>query len=155
MKYDNFFFAGPCQPFWFRIKRCCGSGVFIPDPDFCHPGSRIQKRQQKRGDHKIVNYFIYELVKKTIWANLQRIIELFILKSVDTLSKIWVWDPGSGKNLFRISDPRGQRGTGSRIRKTGTKATKTESINLMPNLPFKWNALHHKVLTGTYVEYRT
>jgi hypothetical protein len=21
------------------------------------------------------------------------------------LSKIWVWDPGSGKNLFRIPDP--------------------------------------------------
>jgi hypothetical protein len=37
-------------------------------------------------------------------------------------SKIWVWDPGSGKNLFRIADPgsgpRGQKGTGSRIRNT-------------------------------------
>jgi hypothetical protein len=33
------------------------------------------------------------------------------------LSNIWVWDPGSGKNLFRIPDPgsRGQKGTGSRI----------------------------------------
>ncbi len=43
------------------------------------------------------------------------------------LSNIWVWDPGSeirdlgsGKNLFRILDPRsrGQKGTGSRIRNT-------------------------------------
>ena len=25
-------------------------------------------------------------------------------------------DPGPGKNLFRIPDPRGQKGTGSRIR---------------------------------------
>ncbi len=32
-------------------------------------------------------------------------------------------DPGSGKNLFRISDPgsRGQKGTGSRIRNTAYK----------------------------------
>jgi hypothetical protein len=37
------------------------------------------------------------------------------------LSKIWVWDPGSGKNPFRIPDPgsRGKKGTGSRIRNTG------------------------------------
>ncbi len=45
-----------------------------------------------------------------IWANFQRIIEVFTPKI--KLSKIWVWDPGSeirdpglGKNLFRIPDP--------------------------------------------------
>jgi len=38
--------------------------------------------------HKIENYFIFELVKKKIWANLQRIIELFIKKIVIKLSKI-------------------------------------------------------------------
>jgi hypothetical protein len=32
--------------------------------------------------------------------------ELFTQKIfVTKLSKIWVWDPGSGKNLFRIPDP--------------------------------------------------
>jgi hypothetical protein len=36
-----------------RREQCCGSGMFIPDPDF-YPswipdlGSRIQKQQQKR-----------------------------------------------------------------------------------------------------------
>ncbi len=45
------------------------------------------------------------MLKKKIWANFQRIIELFTLKIVTKLSKIWVWDPGSGKNLFRIPDP--------------------------------------------------
>jgi hypothetical protein len=71
--------------------QCCGSGMFIPDPDFCfvHPGSRIQKQQQKRGvkknvcptfiyshkNHKIENYINVELVKTKIWANYQRIIE--------------------------------------------------------------------------------
>jgi hypothetical protein len=44
-------------------------------------------------------------VKKKVWANLQRIIELFTPTSVIKLSKIWVWDPGSGKNLFLLPDP--------------------------------------------------
>jgi hypothetical protein len=64
-------------------------GSQIWDPDF-YP-SRIQKQQQKRGVkkicchtficshkfHKIENYFIFGKLKKTIWANFQRIIELF------------------------------------------------------------------------------
>jgi hypothetical protein len=45
------------------------------------------------------------MLKKKIWANFQRIIALFTEKIVSKLSKIWVWDPGSGKNLFRIPDP--------------------------------------------------
>jgi hypothetical protein len=45
------------------------------------------------------------VVKKKIWANFQRIKELFTQKIVTKLSKIWVWDPGSVKNLFRIPDP--------------------------------------------------
>jgi hypothetical protein len=33
-----------------KRELCCGSGIFIPDPlIFTHPGSRIQKQQQKRG----------------------------------------------------------------------------------------------------------
>jgi hypothetical protein len=50
--------------------------------------------------------FIFEMLKKKVWANFQRIIELFTQKNVTKLSKIWGWDPGSGKNL-----------SGSRIRK--------------------------------------
>ena len=45
------------------------------------------------------------MLKKKIWANFQRVIELFAQKIVTKLSKVWVWDPGSGKNLFRIQDP--------------------------------------------------
>jgi hypothetical protein len=45
------------------------------------------------------------VLKKKIWANFQRIIELFTQKIVPKLSKVGVWDPGSGKNLFRIPDP--------------------------------------------------
>jgi hypothetical protein len=91
----------------------------IPDPDF-YPsripdlGSRIQKQQQKRGVKKFYVipfyvatnfkklYFTFEVLKKKICSNFQRIIELFTQKIVTKFSKVWVWDPGSGKNLFRI-----------------------------------------------------
>jgi hypothetical protein len=79
----------------------------IPDPDF-YPsripdlGSRIQKQQQKRGVknffchtflcshkfNKIEHYFSFEVLNKKIWANFQRIIELFTQKIVTKLSKI-------------------------------------------------------------------
>jgi hypothetical protein len=69
---------------------------FLPIPDL---GSRIQKQQQKREVkkischtflcshkfHKIVNYFSFEVLKKKIWANFQRIIELFTKKIVKKL----------------------------------------------------------------------
>jgi hypothetical protein len=92
-----------------------GSRILI----LTHPGSRIQKQQQKRGVKKICYhtffcscklqkieyYFIFEMLKKKIWANFQRIIEVFTQKFFTKLSKIWIWDPGSGKKLFRIPDP--------------------------------------------------
>jgi hypothetical protein len=66
------------------------------------------------------------VLKKKIWANFQRIIELFTKKIVKKHLKIWSWDPGSeirdpgsGKNQFRIPDTgsRGQKAPnpGSRI----------------------------------------
>jgi hypothetical protein len=58
------------------------------------------------------------VLKKKIWANFQRIIELFTQKIVTKLSVIWIWDAGSGKNLFRILDP----GSGS--------ATLLENLNV-------------------------
>jgi hypothetical protein len=45
------------------------------------------------------------MLKKKIWPNFQRIIDHFTQKIVIMLSKVWVWDLGSGKNLFRIPDP--------------------------------------------------
>ena len=45
------------------------------------------------------------MLKKKILANFQKLIELFAKKIVTKLSKVWVWDPGSRKNLFRLLDP--------------------------------------------------
>jgi hypothetical protein len=62
------------------------------------------------------------VLKKKIWANFQRIIELFTQKIVTKLSKTWIWDPRSGIRKKPIPDPgsRGQKGTGSRIRVRNT-----------------------------------
>ncbi len=118
-------------------NQCCGSGMFIPDPGswflpIPDPGSKTatKERGEKKLDvkpfylatkfNKIVNYFSFEVLKKKIWANFQRILELFTKKIDKKLFKKWSWDPGSGKNPFRIPDPgsRGQKGTGFRIRNT-------------------------------------
>ncbi len=60
--------------------------------------------------------------KKKIWDSFQRIIELFTQKIIGKLSKIWVWDPGSGnrdpEKPFPNPGSTGQKGTGSRIRNT-------------------------------------
>ncbi len=95
----------------------------IPETDFYTsripgPGSKNSNKREgwKKICHtflcshkfdKIVHYFSFEVLKKKIWVNFQRIIELFTQKIVTKLSKVWVWDPGirdpgSGKNLFRI-----------------------------------------------------
>ncbi len=97
-------------------------------PIFTHPGSRIwipdpKKATKERGEKKIVvktfyvatnftklqNYFSFEVLKKKIWDNFQRIIELFTQKIVNKLTKIWGWDPES-----EIRDPE-KTYSGSRI----------------------------------------
>jgi hypothetical protein len=75
------------------------------------------------------------MLKKKIWASFQRIMELFTQKFVTNLSKIWVRDPGSGKNLFQGS--RGQKGTGSRIRSTGFYNAKSSFIAV--NASLRWH----------------
>jgi hypothetical protein len=76
-----------------------GSRILI----FTHPRSKNSNKREGRKKffvipsfHKIVNYFIFEMLKKKIWANFQRIIELYYTqKIVPKLSKLWVWDPGN------------------------------------------------------------
>jgi hypothetical protein len=56
------------------------------------------------------------MLKKHIWANFQRIVEVFTQKMFNMLSDIWVWDPGS-----EIRDPRSEiRDPGSEIRDPGS-----------------------------------
>ncbi len=60
--------------------------------------------------HKIVNYFIFEMLRKKNLGQFQKIIEFFPQKFVTNLSKVWVWDPGSrirnlGSKRHRIPDP--------------------------------------------------
>jgi hypothetical protein len=64
------------------------------------------------------------MLKKNIWASFQRIIEQFTQKIVIRLSNLWVWETGSGKNLFRIPDPGFKKAPdpGSRICNTARNA---------------------------------
>ncbi len=94
--------------------QCCGSGMFIPDPDFCPSRipdleSRIQKHQQKRRVKKLMSYLATNTTKL-------KILELFTQKSVIKHWKIWVWDPGSGKTLFRIPGSKKEPDPGIRNR---------------------------------------
>jgi hypothetical protein len=71
----------------------------IPDPDFYpsripDPKTATKERGEKKffvnflcshKFHKIANYFSFEVLKKKIWANFQRIIELFTQKIVTKL----------------------------------------------------------------------
>ncbi len=107
------------------LYQWCGSRMFIPDPRswflaIPDPGSKTATKE--RGEkischnllcshkfHKIANYFSFELLKKKIWANFQKIIEIFnqncqlVLKNMGLGSRIR--DLESGKNLFWILDP--------------------------------------------------
>jgi hypothetical protein len=102
----------------------------IPDPDFTLPGSRILDPKtvtKERGEknllsyffcsktfHKIEYYVIFEMLNKKIWADFQRIVEVFTQKFFNMISNIWVWDPGSGKNLSRIQGSKRYRIPGSK-----------------------------------------
>ncbi len=100
-----------------RIRDVYPGSWFLPNTD---PGSRIQKQQQKRGVKKklaVITYVATNFTKlqiilvssaeeKKIWANFQRIIELFTQQIVTKLSKIWIlgsWIQGSKRH--RIPDP--------------------------------------------------
>jgi hypothetical protein len=88
---------------------------------FTHPGSRIQKQQQKRGVkkivilfcshkfHKIEYYFIFEM----LWKKFGPVFKEFYPKKFHYALKYIVWDPGSGKSY---PGSRGPKGIGSRIR---------------------------------------
>jgi hypothetical protein len=132
----------------------------IPDPDFYtsripDPGSRIPDPKtvtKVRGEifffiilfcshklHKVKYYVIFEMLKKKIWANFQRIVEVFTQK-IFICSQIYgfgIRDPRSGIRKKPIPDPgsRGQKGTGSRIRIRNTgKSDQYWSLNILLKL---------------------
>jgi hypothetical protein len=79
------------------------------------------------------------VLKKKIWANFQRIIELVTKKIVKKLLKIWSWDPGSG-----IRDPgSGIRkkpipDPGSRGQKAPNPGSRIRIRNTAPKQCFGW-----------------
>jgi hypothetical protein len=106
-------------------NRCVKSGMFIPDPDFYlsripDPKTAMKDRGEKKISfsnlflsHQNFTNFIFKMLNKKIWANFQRIKELFTQKLSLSSQKygfgIRDRDPGSGKNLFRIPDSKRHR----------------------------------------------
>ncbi len=92
-----------------RIRNVYPGSWFLPIPD---AGFWIKNQQQKRGVKKnLLSYFFFvatnftkfkiilplKMLKKRIWANFQMNYIIFYSKIVTKLSRIWHWDPGSGK----------------------------------------------------------
>jgi hypothetical protein len=84
--------------------------MLIPDPDF-YP-SRIPDLGSRIPDPKTATKERGEMLKKRIWANFQRIIEVFTQKLSLSSQKygFWIWDPRSWIRKKPIPDP-GSRGS--------------------------------------------
>jgi hypothetical protein len=80
------------------------------------------------------------VVKKKIWANLQRIIELSTQNIVIKLSKIWVWDPVSGIWRKPIPDP------GSRMPDPGVKKAPDPGSGSGSTILVKYLIIFHPVV---------
>ncbi len=110
---------GSCA--WIGLQ-CCGSGMFIPDPGswflpIPDPGSKNRNKREGWKKIDVIPFYVATNFTKLfiilVWSAKEKnlgqfsknyTIELFTQKIVTILSKVWVWDPGSGKNLFRIPD---------------------------------------------------
>ncbi len=97
-----------------RIRDAYPGSRFLPISD---PGSKNSNKREgwknischtflcSHKFHKIGNYFSFEVPKKKMWANFQRILELCTQKLSASSQKYGFGIRGSGKNLFRIPDP--------------------------------------------------
>jgi hypothetical protein len=122
--------------------------MFIPDPDFCpsripNPKTATKEKGEQKfvflpfyvatNITKLINYLFLKGAgeEKTLGQFLQRIIELFTQKFVIKLSKILVWDPGSGTRKKNIPDSgsRGQKGAGSATLKKLTCSCRTSRVS--------------------------
>ncbi len=134
-KIENYFsFEVLTKKFW-PLFQCCGSGMFIPDPDFypsriSDPGSKNSNKGEgwkkicchnflcSHKFHKIANYFSFGLLKKKNFGQFSKNYRTFYSKNCHYALKNM--GLGSGIRKKSIPDPgsRGQKGTGSRIRNT-------------------------------------
>ncbi len=109
--------------YYYTTIQCCGSGMFIPDPDFYpsrfpDPKTATKERGEKKicchnflcshKFHKIENYFSFEVLKK-MCANFQRIIELSTQKILTKLSKYMGLGSGIRKKTYSGSRIQGSK----------------------------------------------
>ncbi len=93
------------------LYQCCGSGMFIPDPEFYpsripDPGSKNSNKRE--GWKKICCHNFYVSTNFTKWQIISVLnywrkkfgpifkeLYNFLTKIVNKFSKVWGWDPGS------------------------------------------------------------
>ncbi len=106
--------------YWVQ-NQCCGSGMFIPDPDFYPsriPDTGSKNSNKREGRKKFVIklflksqisqnwiFFIFLKCWRKKFGPIFKEFLKFLPKIIFYYTLKWVWDPGSGKNLFRIQDP--------------------------------------------------
>ena len=115
-----------------RIRDVYPGSWFLPIPDpgyrISDPGSKNSNKRERwkkicyhtffwsQKFHKIEYFVSFEMLKKKIWANFQRIVEVFTQKMFNMLSQIYgfgIRDPRSGIRKKPIPDP-GSRIQGSK-----------------------------------------
>jgi hypothetical protein len=81
-----------------------------------YPGSKNSNRREEYKEFVLVpfyvatnftieNYFSFELLKKTIWANFQRLIELYPINCHKALKNMGLGSRIPGSKRHRIPDP--------------------------------------------------
>ncbi len=115
------------------LNQSCGSGMFIPDPNFSipDPGSRVKNISDPGSGSASKNLSIF-----------------LTQKIVSKLSEIWsrMFSPDPDLHFLPIPDPgsRGQKGTGSRIR------IRTTALNMHWIIHKKsWVIKNHQLLIPT------
>jgi hypothetical protein len=88
--------------------------ISVADPGCLSRIQNSNKREGRKKFHKLSVILFLICGRKKIRPNFPRFLKL-TQKIVTKLSKIWVWDPGSGKT-YSESRIQGSKGTGSRIR---------------------------------------
>ncbi len=162
-----------------RLRDVYPGSWFLPIPDpgsrISDLGSQIQKQQKKREVkkicchkfHKTEYYFIFKMLKKKLWANFQKIIEVFTQKILNMLSGIQ--DPektysGSriqGSKRHRIPGPDPQHcfldvSTVKRQaywRESGGRGCGRGQI-IRPDHDKAWPSIHHSNSSAGNVRYR-
>ncbi len=117
--YRSVFVIGYCINFSWKLKKkkqCCGSGMFVPDPDIVHIGSNNSNKREG-GQICCLTFFVSHKFDK--------IENCFIFEHLRTIKNYCLFHPKNWHQALKnmVGGSKGQKGTGTgfRIRIHNTK----------------------------------